>query len=415
MTPQNPWHARAEELADWALARFFVRRDRYGGYYTADGETRKCSRPTKGPIPNVVSRSVLLRHFRATRTDDVCGAYSLSAEPSTGRVVSIDIDAHDAKADPDANARLGVELYGRLVEYGFRPLLARWGGSVHLHALFAADQPGTTLFQFGRLVVGESGVESYPKQASTVRADGSDGFGNWLRVVGRHHTRNQWASIYDGRGWLDGAPAVAHLLGLTGDHVDLTARAPDPEPEPEPAPSRTAPRPDRGPDVLAEYCRSTTLDEVVGWHESHGHRVVRRGADRVELVRDGKKGGQSFNVQVCGGVPITYNFSSNAGIPAAKGLNPAQLRCWYETGSCDAAALCRFADGLRAALGLPPRRRAVQVPVEAPAVGSGDDRIAALEARCAQLESDNRELARAVVALQRQSAWGGSYRVGTKG
>lgn len=408
-TTPNPWHARAEDLADWALARFFVRRDRYGGYYRDGDQTRKCARPRER-TDGAVTRGTLLKHFRATRTDDVCGAYSLSAD-DRGRCAAVDIDAHDATADPGAvalaNSARGLELYARLVGLGFRPLLARWGGSVHLYALFAADQPGAALHQFGRALVGPLPLETYPKQPSTRKADGTVGYGNWLRVVGRHHTRDQWAEVYDGRDWLSGAPAVAHLLTLTGDEVTLESphiEEPTPPTAPQLPPQRHDPI-----DVLADFNRGASLDEVVGWHEAAGHRVVRRGSERVELVRAGKRSGESFNVAVRGGVALTYCFSTSAGLPSGTGLNPAQVRCWYECGRCDAAALCALADRLRAERGLPPRaaKRA-----GAPA-GSVEERLAALEAKCVQLEAHNKELAREVLALRRQSAIGGHRVRGT--
>jgi putative DNA primase/helicase len=78
--------------------------------------------------------------------------------------------------------------------------------------------------------------------------------------------------------------------------------------------------------------------------------------DRVEFTRDGKTGGQSFNVKLIRGVPITYNFSDNTGIPTNQGLSPSQMRCFYEFKMCDREALNRFSDILRAELGWPSRR-----------------------------------------------------------
>ncbi|MBA4068194.1 MAG: hypothetical protein C0501_31735, partial [Isosphaera sp.] len=76
--------------------------------------------------------------------------------------------------------------------------------------------------------------------------------------------------------------------------------------------------------------------------------------DRVEFARAGKDGaGQSFNVKVVGGVAVTFNFSTNAGLPAGGGLSPSQVRCLYEAGDCDTAAMRRFAAVLRAELGWP--------------------------------------------------------------
>jgi putative DNA primase/helicase len=105
------------------------------------------------------------------------------------------------------------------------------------------------------------------------------------------------------------------------------------------------------PDVFVEFNQRTSLETVVEWHESHGHKVTSRVADRVEFMREGKDGsGQSFNVKICNRVPITYTFSTYAGIPLRE-LSPSQLRCFYETGSCDTAAMASFAEKLREELG----------------------------------------------------------------
>lgn len=359
--PPNPWHARASELADWALARFFVRRDRYGVYVPAhqDGApvVKKLTAPFKGPVAGVVSRDLLRAHFRATGTSDVVGAHTLAPGTSLGRCVAVDVDAHNGE-DPEANARYAVELYDVLAALHFRPLLARWEGSCHLYALLSADVPGKTLCDFGKALVGARPIETFPKQHEVP----AGGCGNWLRVVGRHHTRDQWARVWDGSAWLDGAAAVAHVLSLPGDPPELIPEL-DPPPEPEaPRPAAIPPRraafggrvPD-GEDVLAAFNRSVTLDEVAGWHEAHGHRVVRRKAERVELVRAGKRAGESFNVRLIAGVPVTFNFSTGAGLPVGTGLSPARVRCFYELGACGPRELCFFANELRAALGVPAR------------------------------------------------------------
>ncbi len=53
------------------------------------------------------------------------------------------------------------------------------------------------------------------------------------------------------------------------------------------------------------------------------------------------------------GVPITYCFSTRAGLPPEKGLSPSQVRCFYEIGNCDTATMNKFAPILRKELGRP--------------------------------------------------------------
>lgn len=365
-SPATAWAARAGELADWALARLVVRTDRFGGYYRENSETRKSARPNKG-CPEPFSRAVLVRHFGATSTEDVIGSYPLTpGDGGTGRWVAVDIDAHGPADVPERNERYALHLYRRLAGLGFRPLLATWGtGGYHLWVLFDRDVPGSVLFAFGRWLVLDAKEFGYPKAPETFPKQGvvPDGkFGNWLRLVGRHHTRDRFATVYDGAAWVEGPAAVTHLLALTGDTPDLipadarpTTREKKPTAPESEKPTGKGPNSARrgfGPDVFAAYNRTVGLDAVAGWHEAAGHRVGRREPDRVEFTRAGKDGpGQSFNVKAVGGVPVTYNFSANAGIPDGKGLGPAQVRCFYDTGACDTAAMNAFAAVLRKELG----------------------------------------------------------------
>ncbi|MBA4063633.1 MAG: hypothetical protein C0501_07955 [Isosphaera sp.] len=352
-------------MADWALGRLFVRTDRFGGYYRTAGETKKSARPNKG-CREPFSRDLLLRHIRAAGTGDVVGAYALTpGDAGTGRWVAVDIDAHGPGDDPARNERYALHLYGKLAALGFRVVLVTWGtGGYHIWVLFDRDVPGPLLHAFGCWLVMDSAEFGFPKRPETFPKQPavSDGkFGNWLRVPGRHHTRDVFASAFDGSEWVEGEAAVAHLLSLTGDPPErIPAGA---APAPKKAAARRAraagkkgtdSRPAAGPDVFAAYNAAVALDEVAGWHEEAGHRVVRREPDRVEFVRAGKDGaGSSFNVRVLGGVPVTYNFSTNSGLPSGRGLSPSQVRCWYATGGCDTAAMAGFAATLRAELGSP--------------------------------------------------------------
>src|SRR5262249_390789 len=148
--------------------------------------------------------------------------------------------------------------------------------------------------------------------------------------------------------------AVEHVLSLTGDPPRLI-----------PAETRRVAadgdRPTGGgrvtsmklkvpehPDVFEAYNRSVTLADVVAWHEARGHRVTLREQGRVEFTRSGKNGtAQSFNVKVLDGVPVTYNFSTNAALPANRGLSPSQVRCLYEAGGLSTDVMRGFAAVLR--------------------------------------------------------------------
>jgi hypothetical protein len=59
--------------------------------------------------------------------------------------------------------------------------------------------------------------ESFPKQAALKPGR----FGNFLRVIGRHHTHNHWAKVWDGTAWLEGGTAIDYILSHTGDDPAL--------------------------------------------------------------------------------------------------------------------------------------------------------------------------------------------------
>jgi putative DNA primase/helicase len=244
-------------------------------------------------------------------------------------------------------------------------LLATWDrGGFHLEVFFDRDVPSEKLHAFGKWLVRDAvgdpwgfakGIETFPKQPMVP----ADQYASWLRLVGRHHTHPVFASVFDGRQWVEGEAAVDLILSLAGDDPGLIPDEVVPSPSTSTR-SSSSRQPDQAnrPDVFAEFNRRTSLEDVVGWHQREGHTVAGCKPGRVEFLRDGKKGsGQSFNVEVRDQVPVTYNFSTNAGLPDHDGLSPSEVRCFYENGGCDTAAMDRFADVLRAELGWEPRTR----------------------------------------------------------
>lgn len=363
------WHAAADRLAEWAWDRLAVRADRYGGYYVKDGRVEKSARPSRGPQAHAFNKTVLKQHFEARGPADVVGGYALTAPTETapcfGKWVGIDWDNHDHLPEVAArNLRHALQVYRRLVGLGFRPLLCTWGGGgFHLWVFIDGKVPGPVLHALGRWLISDHkdfGITDHPE--SNPKTPSVTKFGNFLRFPGRHHTRDVWAVVFDGESWVQGAAAVEHVLSLPRGPATLIPPGAAPAPKPErpkrltvvhtPAGVKFEPLAPRR-DVFAEYNRQVDLGMVIAWHEQMGgHEVTDRGADRVEFRRNGKEGGgNSFNVEVRDGVPVTYNFSSNAGIPHNDGLGPSQVRCFYETGSCDTRSLAAFAARLRRELG----------------------------------------------------------------
>src|SRR5271157_482304 len=53
------------------------------------------------------------------------------------------------------------------------------------------------------------------------------GFGNWLRLLGRHHTRAHWTRVYDLEqgAWLDSTQAIKYILSHQGTTNPIPAEA----------------------------------------------------------------------------------------------------------------------------------------------------------------------------------------------
>ena len=53
------------------------------------------------------------------------------------------------------------------------------------------------------------------------------GFGNWLRLPGRHHSRAHWTRVYDLEqgAWLDSTPAIKYILSHQGTTKPIPAEA----------------------------------------------------------------------------------------------------------------------------------------------------------------------------------------------
>jgi hypothetical protein len=252
----QPWADRAEELADWALLQV-NRTDVWGGYwplarrgttYTKrDGTLGTFGKTTTRPVPSkrgqvLLGRELLLRHFRATGPEDVLGLHT-TAPDNTSRWGAVEIDRHrDDGPDPGLILSAARAWHARLTALRFRPLLtdSNGAGGVHLRVLLSAPVSTPQLFAWLRQLTGDfarlgltARPEIFPKQGVIA----ADRFGNWLRLVGRHHTREHWSRVWDGSGWLAGADAVAALLSCTGDSPALIPEITLPPPLP-PQPPR---------------------------------------------------------------------------------------------------------------------------------------------------------------------------------
>jgi hypothetical protein len=240
MTTTLAWAECKELLAAWADVRLVVRRDVWGGF----PQTTRPAKYLRGRV--LLGREQLLQHF-AGRC--LLGLHSTSAE-NTSRWAALDIDHHgETSTSAEINWVAARAWYESLVRRGFKPLLedSNGSGGFHLLTLFAEPLPTRRVFHFLKSLVADhprhglkASPECFPKQAAVAPPGCPGQYGNWLRVVGKHHSREFWSRVWDGERWLEGTAAIEFILALTGDPPELVPELPPPEP-PRPARARASP------------------------------------------------------------------------------------------------------------------------------------------------------------------------------
>jgi hypothetical protein len=236
----NAWAEHADKLATWAW-RFVNRTDVWGGYRAlhergkryvrADGTPATLGHVTTRPLPSVrgsvrLTRDVLVAHFRATAPEHVVGLHTTSPD-NLSLWGAVEVDWHgEGGNSAQANLTAALAWYDELIRLGFRPLLtdSNGKGGYHLRVLFQEPVATPIIFTFLRWLTRDhashgltAAPETFPKQPRVEAGK----FGNWLRLPGRHHSRDHWSQTWEGSRWLIGGDAANHLLTFTGDPPSL--------------------------------------------------------------------------------------------------------------------------------------------------------------------------------------------------
>jgi len=224
------WHTRAKDLMLWVMNGQVNRDDVWGGYWNLDKREEMGQTTTRPAVKDRGKKSLtggtLVKHFRATCPENIVGLHTTSLE-NTSKWGAVDVDYHGEGNDPpESNLAAALSWYNSLSTLGYRPLLtdSNGKGGYHLRILFREPAPTPVVFGFLRwLTRDHAGLgiatqpETYPRQPALRPGR----YGNWLRLPGRHHTREHWSRVWDGNRWLEGAEAIDFILPLTGDSPDL--------------------------------------------------------------------------------------------------------------------------------------------------------------------------------------------------
>jgi putative DNA primase/helicase len=169
-----------------------------------------------------VTPAVVQQHFRTTRPEHVFGLHTTSPS-NTSRWGAVEVDWHGETSLPaEINFGAAIAWHDLLRNSGLNPLLtdSNGRGGYHLLRIFSREVSTPTVFNFLKWLTRNhaqlglrSPPETFPKQP---RIDPGR-HGKWLRVPGRHHTREHWSRVWGGSAWLEGAAAIDFMRGIRGD------------------------------------------------------------------------------------------------------------------------------------------------------------------------------------------------------
>jgi putative DNA primase/helicase len=335
----NPWQERSRELADWAM-RLVNRTDAWGAYWRDDAGQVKTYTGKPSATQHPVDTVRLARHFSATEARDVIGLHTLGID-SRGRWAAVDLDIHDADPNaptPDQTRAYALHIYQRVFDMGrgARPLLttSNGKGGYHLRVHFREAVAGELLFRYARWMVADHNEwgftkrpETFPKQP--LISDG--GYGNWLRLIGRHPKRDYYPDGFDGRTWLRGGELIDHMLRLPFvgiERIPAAAIEPAPESRPKAGPLAHGRQADAQPWV--------EFDHVACWSDllaGRGWTPCGQAGHIEYWTRPGKESGTpsaSLGFKVVDGVRLFWNWSTSTALDPNRYYTPSQFVTFWD-------------------------------------------------------------------------------------
>jgi hypothetical protein len=172
----------------------------------------------------------LVAHFIGADHGDLVGLH-VSSPAETCKFVVVDFDAHRAGDNAEANWKMALAVYAEVRALGLDALLLDTNGSggFHLWIIFRTAVPMADAWRLGKRLVRDHrrygltrSPESFPKGPRLT----AKRIGHWVRLPGRHHTREHWSRVWDGQRWLEGAGAIRAILAVEGADVDLKQAIP---------------------------------------------------------------------------------------------------------------------------------------------------------------------------------------------
>lgn len=222
MTPIMTWRMSHKALIDWALKRMANRTDACGGYYQKGGKTTLTTHKGFAEV-----KGKLLAHFSGKACIGLHSASPACHPKATTRFSSYskwgccDIDNHASANKTNLRStitwRNTLQIANRIEDQGFTPYIFSSDGRGGYHVYTFFDRPAETerVYEYLRQVSKGIKCDLFPRQPSVPNGR----FGNWLRVPGKHHTRDHWMQLFDrdGHRWLAADSTVDQILRIEGD------------------------------------------------------------------------------------------------------------------------------------------------------------------------------------------------------
>lgn len=228
------WRERAGELAEWTMLRLVNRTDVWGRYVRRKGD--ESTRAVTAPFRDERGKSFLdidslRKHYRNSIAGKQLGIHSASPD-LTSRWLAWDIDLHDSDdlaVSKEGNFAAAHAWWQSLSEQGFDPLLmdSNGIGGFHLLLVFAEPMSTDSVHDFGARHAADferRGLDKKPEVFPD--KPGWDRYGDWLRLPGRHHTREHYTRVWNDEPfaeevWLQGHEAIDRILATRV--ADVTA------------------------------------------------------------------------------------------------------------------------------------------------------------------------------------------------
>ena len=223
----DEWKERAPELGQWAMTHLVNRTDVWGRYIKQKKKGKERNNAITAPFRDERGKvfldvSSLTKHFRRKEAGGQLGIHAMSTD-MTSRWLGIDIDLHDEQnlsVTPEGNFVAAKAWSEELTKRGFDPILfdSNGKGGFHIWILFAVPMSTASVHKFGKELVSDfemKGLDVMPELFPGKPCWNSKG--GWLRLPGRHHTREHYARVFEDEPWadtvwLEGHDAIDRIL-----------------------------------------------------------------------------------------------------------------------------------------------------------------------------------------------------------